>query len=47
MGCIFASAQEIKAELDKIIIASLALVHLTAVSFAELIKDLLLSTFPF
>ena len=44
---IFASAQEINAELYKIIIASLALAHLTAVSFAVLIQCLFLNVFPF
>lgn len=38
VDCIFASTQEINAELDKIIIASLSLAHLTAVSFAVLIS---------
>lgn len=43
--CIFASAQEINAELDKIIIALLALAHLIAVSVAVLIQCL--SVLPF
>lgn len=47
VDCIFASAQEIIIELDKIIIASLALVHLTAVLLAVLIQGLFLSVFPF
>lgn len=47
VDCIFASAREVSIELDKIIIASLALVHLTAISFAVLIQGLFLSVFPF
>ena len=47
MDCIFASVQEINAELDKIIIASLALVYLTALSFTVLFQGLFLSVFPF
>lgn len=43
--CIFASAQEINAELDKIIIALLVFIHLTALSIAVLIQCL--SVLPF
>lgn len=47
VDCIFVSAQKINAELYKIITASLALAHLTAVSFAVLVPCLYLNVFPF